>query len=136
MCYFEITMSIYEFQVFLEDTDAIGIVYHSRYLNFMERARTLYFKNKGLDHHGMVLEKKASFVVSKINLSYKKSATLGDVLQVQTEVKEIRGASIVCVQRIYKGLELIVDGQIVLAHVCYSTFKPIAIPHHILVNLI
>ena len=48
-------------RVYLEDTDAGGVVYHANYLKFMERARTEWLRAHGIDHdelreeHGVVL---------------------------------------------------------------------------------
>jgi YbgC/YbaW family acyl-CoA thioester hydrolase len=49
-------MCDYHVRIFLEDTDAGGIVYHAKYLHFLERARSLYLESLGYDHFKMVKE--------------------------------------------------------------------------------
>ena len=55
------------FRVYYEDTDAGGIVYHSNYLKFCERARTEWLRAMGMSQNKM-LEDKEGFVI--VNLCY------------------------------------------------------------------
>lgn len=72
-----------EVKVYLEDTDAQGIVYHANYLKFFERART-----EILDTRGMGLANAQaqglSFVVHEVRIKFHKPARLGDRLTVVT----------------------------------------------------
>ncbi|MDQ1245430.1 MAG: acyl-CoA thioester hydrolase [Campylobacterota bacterium] len=86
-------------RVYYEDTDAGGIVYHSNYLNFCERARSEMFFQKGLSP---VLPN-GHFVAKKLEADYISSAKLGDELEVLTELVEIRAASFVLLQSVFKG---------------------------------
>ena len=36
-------------RVYYQDTDAAGVVFHSTYLNFMERARVEWLRNQGFE---------------------------------------------------------------------------------------
>lgn len=95
------------FQVYVEDTDATGLVYHSRYLNFCERARTRSLSKHNThalaDCHASGLY----FVVSKINAHYIKPLKLNDHFEVTTSIiKKSRSyvdlaQSIICQDEIY-----------------------------------
>ncbi len=121
-------MNTYNVTVFLEDTDGGGIVYHARYLNFMERCRTRFFYHKGIDHAQLITSHTGNFVVNHVEIDFKSPARLGDELIVILDTIEIRGASIVCVQRIIMQEQLLVKATIVLAFVNPQTGKPIRIP--------
>ncbi len=103
-------------RVYYEDTDAGGIVYHSNYLNFCERARSDIFFQKGLSP---VLEG-GHFVAKKIVADYLLSAKLGDVLEVTSELLEIKGASFELLQRVFKEQKKVFELRIVLVYVTFE----------------
>jgi acyl-CoA thioester hydrolase len=121
-------MNKFNVTVFLEDTDAGGIVYHSKYLNFMERCRTSYFYHKGIDHAQLIASGCGHFVVKYVDIDYKQPARLGDELTATVEAINIRGASIVCNQRILKNEQIIVDAKVILAFINPNSGQPIRIP--------
>ena len=84
-------------RVYYEDTDLGGVVYHSKYLNFCERARSELFFKRGLspvfeDYH---------FVVKNIEADFLSFAKLGDILRVDTEILEMKKASLTLLQKIF-----------------------------------
>ena len=87
-----------QIRVYYEDTDAGGIVYHSQYLNFCERARSEVFFSRGMTP---VLES-GHFVARKLVAEYISSAKLGDLLDVRTTLVKMNGASFVLLQTLYK----------------------------------
>lgn len=103
-------------RVYYEDTDAGGIVYHSNYLNFCERARSDIFFKKGLSP---VLEG-GHFVAKRIVADYLLSAKLGDVLEVTSELLEIKGASFELLQRVFKEQKKVFELRIVLVYVTFE----------------
>lgn len=105
-----------QIRVYYEDTDAGGIVYHSNYLNFCERARSDIFFMKGLSP---VLEG-GHFVAKKIVADYLLSAKLGDVLEVSSELLEIKGASFELLQRVFKEQKKVFELRIVLVYVTFE----------------
>lgn len=105
-----------QIRVYYEDTDAGGIVYHSNYLNFCERARSETFFTKGLTP---VLES-GHFVARKLVGEYLLSAKLGDLLEVKTELKKMGGASFVLVQSVYKLEKKIFELEITLAYIDFE----------------
>ncbi|MDD2830057.1 MAG: YbgC/FadM family acyl-CoA thioesterase [Sulfuricurvum sp.] len=99
-------------RVYYEDTDVGGVVYHSNYLNFCERARSeLFFQSSRSP-----ITLNGHFVVKEIKANYLKSAKFGDLLEVKTSLKNIKNASIVMHQRIFRGDELIFEMDVKLVH--------------------
>ena len=105
-----------QIRVYYEDTDLGGVVYHSNYLNFCERARSQAFFDKGLSP---VLES-GHFVARKIVADYFQSARLGDILDVKTELKQMKAASFTLVQSVFKNQEKLFELEITLAYIDFD----------------
>ena len=75
-------------KVYLEDTDAGGVVYHANYLKYMERARTDFIKHYGLERNYM-LEHQQIFLVRKMDIAYHAPAFLDDELEADAAIAEI-----------------------------------------------
>lgn len=103
-------------RVYYEDTDTGGVVYHSIYLNFCERARSNAFFDKGITP---ILDS-GHFVARKVVADYFSSAKLGDLLEVKSSVIKMNGASFVLLQTVYKEDEKIFELQITLAYVTFE----------------
>jgi acyl-CoA thioester hydrolase len=101
-----------QIRVYYEDTDVGGVVYHSNYLNFCERARSELFFQSGRSP----ITASGHFVVKEIKANYLKSAKFGDLLEVKTFLKNVRNASIVMHQRIFRESELIFEMDVKLVH--------------------
>ena len=78
-------------RVYWEDTDAGGVVYHSRYLNFFERARSELLRARGIDQ--MELKETHGFiwVVTEMNVKFRKAAKLDDELDVTADFRWTKG---------------------------------------------
>ncbi len=103
-------------RVYYEDTDAGGIVYHSNYLNFCERARSQLFFDAG---RSPVLEG-GHFVAKHIEADFIKSAKLGDVLEVKTSLQEMKNASFTLLQQVFRDGEKLFEMTIVLVYVGFD----------------
>lgn len=103
-------------RVYYEDTDTGGVVYHSNYLNFCERARSDCFFKLGITPE---LES-GHFVARKLQADYFSVAKLGDILEIKSELFEMKAASFTLIQSIYKEEKKIFELKITLA---YITFK-------------
>ncbi|MGE5501186.1 MAG: YbgC/FadM family acyl-CoA thioesterase [Ignavibacteriales bacterium] len=92
-----------------EDTDAGGIVYHSNYLNFAERARTEMVRAAGISQVDLLAAGHA-FAVRRAEVDFLKPARLDDLLEVESAVTEVGGASLEVrqtVRRLDDGAELV-----------------------------
>lgn len=103
-------------RVYYEDTDTGGVVYHSNYLNFCERARSDAFFQKGLTP---VLEN-GHFVARKVVADYLASARLGDLLDVKNELLEMKAASFTLLQTIYKEDKKLFEMKITLVYITFE----------------
>jgi len=96
-------------RVYWEDTDAGGIVYHSNYLNFAERARTEFVRSLGIRQSDLAAEGFA-FAVAHAEIDFKGSARLDDALEVESRVRRVGGASMEVdqvINRLDDGAELV-----------------------------
>ena len=103
-------------RVYYEDTDMGGVVYHSNYLNFCERARSEAFYEKGMTP---VLEG-GHFVARKVIGNFFLSAKLGDVLEIKTELLKMKAASFILKQYVFRGEEKVFELEIVLAYITFE----------------
>lgn len=128
----------FECRVYFEDTDAGGVVYHSNYLNFYERARTEFLRSLGYEQDDL-LSQNIVFVVRNITVDFKAAARFNALLQVNTRVENLKKASLVFEQKIFspRGSELSCINQAQVKVVCVTadSFKPTAIPAEIFEKL-
>ncbi len=115
-------------RVYYEDTDAGGVVYHSQYLNFMERARTEWLRQFGFTQTYLRENLDVIFVVHSMQIQFKKPARLDDMLVVNTQVLALGYGSFTCLQTILKDTQILIEAQVKIACVNAATFKPQGIP--------
>ncbi len=107
---------IYKTKVYYEDTDAGGIVYYARYLNFIERARTeMIYDHLKLNHKKLRDQFNAIFVVKECNIKYFKSANFEDNLEVKTKVINKSPVRLNLLQEVSRDNEILVTAQVELA---------------------
>ncbi|HCR4016818.1 TPA: tol-pal system-associated acyl-CoA thioesterase [Morganella morganii] len=118
-------------RVYYEDTDAGGVVYHGQYLAFFERARTEMLRERGF-HQQRLLEEQLGFVVRKLTIDYHRPARLDDLLEVRSEITDIRRASLTFTQTLmHKNGTLLCRAEVLVACVNISLMKPVALPESI-----
>ena len=115
-------------RIYFEDTDSGGVVYHSNYLKFMERARTEWLRALGIDQHDLKQKNHIMFVVHHIDIQYKLPARFNDDLIVKSELKDIGSSKIEFRQMIYRNDEMLIDASVDIACIDSEKFKPVRIP--------
>jgi acyl-CoA thioester hydrolase len=110
-------------RIYYEDTDAGGIVYHTNYIKYCERARSEHFFSRGMMPGE---DNKYGFVVRKIDADFLGSARLGDLLEVRTSVEEFKKSSLILLQEIYKEETKLFSMKVMLVYV--EAGKPRRIP--------
>ena len=115
-------------RIYFEDTDSGGVVYHSNYLKFMERARTEWLRSLNLNQADLKKKDKIMFVVAKVYIDYKKAAQFNDALDIETSVDNIGASKVDLTQNIMKNSELYTSAKISIACIHSETFKPQRIP--------
>jgi len=114
-------------RVYIEDTDAGGIVYYVNYLKYLERARTEMLRHIGFDHARM-LRQGVMFVIHSVQVDYKYPAYLDDQLQVATAVIGLGRAQITFQQTIARDGQVLTQAKIKGVCVKKETMKPSGIP--------
>ena len=114
-------------RVYYEDTDAEGIVYHTNYIKYCERARSELFFEKGITPTD---GKNSGFVVRHIDANFLGMASLGDTIEIRHQLIKKRGSSIVLKQAILKKEKKIFEMDITLVFV--RNGKPSRIPKHLI----
>ncbi len=82
---------VWQVRVYFEDTDAGGVVYHARYLNFFERARTEMLRDRGISQTDLREKFGLIWVVHEINVKFRKAARLDDELLVSAQLLWVKG---------------------------------------------
>ncbi len=114
-------------RVYIEDTDAGGIVYYVNYLKFMERARTEFMRSLGYGKTAIFSDDKM-FVVHSANVQYLGVAKLDDELTVTAVPVKVARSNIVFEQLVLRGGELLCRGEIRIACVNRTANRPCAMP--------
>ncbi len=114
-------------RVYYEDTDAGGVVYHARYLHFLERARTEWLRQFGFNQIELK-EQSTVFVVRDMTLKFVKPARLDDLLTVTVEVTAVKNASLQIQQTIFDGQGQKLLAQVTIACLDARQFKPKPLP--------
>lgn len=117
----------HQLRVFIEDTDAGGVVYHANYLKYFERARSEWLRSLGLTQQQFLIEG-VQFVVSRCEVDYIQPARLDDELQASVAILKRGRASIVFQQQLWCDDLLLSQANIKVACVNPTTLKPVALP--------
>jgi len=121
---------VYSFpvRVYFENTDAGGVVYHSEYLKFLERARTEWLRHLGFDHQALAKNHRVVFVVTSAAIDFTRPARLDDTVAVSVRLESLGKVRCVFVQEIRRDDEVLVSAKVTVACVTGENFKPVEIP--------
>lgn len=117
----------YFYQVYLEDTDMMGIVYHANYLKFFERARTDTLRNYGFSLTKLAIDD-TYFAIRSLAIDYQTPARLEDHLKISTEFSIHGGCRLVFLQNMYKATEELLAGLKVDVVCVNGKMKPKRLP--------
>ncbi|HHQ69189.1 MAG TPA: tol-pal system-associated acyl-CoA thioesterase [Halothiobacillaceae bacterium] len=125
---------VWPVRVYYEDTDAGGVVYHSRYLNFMERARTEWLRAAGIEQDQLRKQQGLIFAVSKAALEYRAPARFNEQLLVEISAVSARRVTMNLQQKIINAADqrLLCLAEIQIACVDSRQLRPRAIPQYVL----
>ena len=107
--------STFQCRVYYEDTDLAGIVYYANYLKFIERARSEWVRNLGLDQNVLRKDHGIVFAVRKVEADYLKSAKFDELLLISTELQKKTRVRLNFSQEIYRDSDLIFRANLVIA---------------------
>ena len=124
----------HKLRVYIEDTDAGGIVYYVNYLKFMERARTEFMRTLGYGKD-YIFSADLMFVVRDVAVTYMLPARLDDELEATAKIARVRGAGIVFHQSVRRGEEVLARGEVTVACVDRAQVKPRRLPPEMVAQL-
>ena len=102
-------------RVYFADTDFSGVVYHARYLEFLERGRSDFLRLAGIHHTELADGKhgeKIVWVVRRMELDFRAPARIDDILTIDTRTENISGARIFMAQQIKRGDDVLIDARV------------------------
>ena len=103
-----------KFNVYYEDTDASGRVYHANYLKFLERSRTDLIYKTNYTHEELLKKFDLIFVVKECSISFKKPAFFEDLIKVTSEIDQLSRVKIKFNQNIYRETNLLVQASVLV----------------------
>jgi acyl-CoA thioester hydrolase len=110
-------------RVYYADTDFSGVVYHARYLEFLERGRSDFLRLAGVHHTELadgVHGEKLAWVVRRMEIDFKAPARIDDILTVETRTESVSGARIHMAQVLKRGDEVLVEAKVEAAIISES----------------
>jgi acyl-CoA thioester hydrolase len=102
-------------RVYYADTDFSGVVYHARYLEFLERGRSDYLRLAGVRHTELLQGhrgEKIVWIVRRMEIDFVRPARMDDVLVIDTRTERISGARIFMAQEIRRGDEVLITAKV------------------------
>lgn len=117
-------------QVYYEDTDAGGVVYYANYLKFMERARTEWLRQLGIEQDELRQQENVVFVVTAVQVRYLASARFNERLLITSKIKHAGKARLTFQQEVLhaESNKLLCTGEVDVACLDIERQKPVAIP--------
>jgi len=94
---------IFPIRVYYEDTDMAGLVYYANYLKYIERARSDWVRDLGIDQNAMREKEGVVFAVRRLEAEYLAPAKFDDELEVWTKTRSITGARLILDQRVMRA---------------------------------
>ncbi|EDM24645.1 acyl-CoA thioesterase [Caminibacter mediatlanticus] len=115
-------------RIYYNNTDAGGVVYHTEYIKFCEQARSEVF------FHNNIIFEDDGYVVKELNAKYIKPAKLGDLIEIKTNILEIKNASIKLLQEIFLEKTKIFSMTIILVYIKNNKISKIPQKHLRILN--
>ncbi len=121
---------VWQVRVYYEDTDAGGVVYHSRYLNFFERARTELLRARGIQHEALRQQHNLIWIVLDIQARFLQAAKMDDELLVSAELSWKKGVRQGFRQEMTRKLDgvLVATAELSAALLYADSLKPARMP--------
>ncbi len=111
-------------RVYFEDTDAGGIAYHASYIRWCERGRTDFLRLLGTDSRRLIdgsdSHEPAAFVVRRMNCEFLRPSHMDDIIEVETRVKALGGASVTLLQTVKNAGRSVFEAEVTVVLVAVS----------------
>lgn len=106
-------------RVYYEDTDAAGVVYHSNYLNYCERARTEYLRERGWSVAELAADGTV-FPVVRMEIDFKAPARHDDLLRITTRPLRVGGSSFELRQQVLRERDNTLLAELLVTLACVT----------------
>lgn len=104
-----------EARVYYADTDFSGVVYHARYLEFLERGRVEYLRlvseHLAGDDHSQV-DSRLAWIVRRLQVDFRRPARIDELIIIETRTRNISGARVEMAQTIRRGGDVLIEAQV------------------------
>lgn len=123
----------FSINIYVEDTDFQGFVYHANYIKFFERSRSDFLSSNNISQE-MLRKNNLGFVIKRIEIDYLFPAKLGDILVVKSSVEKKSNARMIFNQKIIlkKDETPICKGLVEVCLINIDTKKPKPLPNDLL----
>lgn len=115
-------------RVYYEDTDLGQVVYYANYLRFIERARSEWLREGGIDQLALMQQDGIAFVARRVNADYLSPARYDDLLDVVSELRGVNGARIALTQRVERAGRTLFAAEVDLVCVAVPSMRPVRVP--------
>jgi acyl-CoA thioester hydrolase len=121
---------VWKVRVYWEDTDAGGVVYHSRYLNFFERARTEWLRSMGVHQAKLAAEENVVFAIRHMDIDFAQAARLDDELDVTVHSVDAGGVRMTFSQEMTRCSDgqQVASAKLTAVSLKADSFKPTRMP--------
>lgn len=119
---------VWPVRVYYEDTDAGGVVYYANYLKFMERARTEWLRQLGVEQDDLRVSDGVLLMVHSLSAKYMQPAKFNEHLSVSVEIKTLSRAKIIFLQTVSLADKALCQAEVTIACVNEATGKPCGFP--------
>ncbi|WP_438721714.1 tol-pal system-associated acyl-CoA thioesterase [Bartonella rochalimae] len=120
-------------RIYVADTDFSGVVYHARYLEFLERGRSEFLRDMGFNNNELLSDsqgEKLFFVIRHMDITFSKPATLDDLLTIKTSLQSIQGARFFMNQIILRNEMTLIKAKVEIALINQEA-KPRRLPKNL-----
>lgn len=129
--YFRDKLFILPIRIYYGDTDLSGVVYHANYLNYMERARSEFFRAVGISKlAGLDDAEPTAWALRKAELEYLRPARFDDLIEIHTSIGAMSGARVDVIQNTVCNGQLLVRGKVQACLITLSG-KPRRVPQDV-----
>jgi acyl-CoA thioester hydrolase len=119
---------IFPVRVYYSDTDAGGIVYHSRYLDMAEHGRSEMLRSIGGTQSDVIKEQRIGIVVRSLNVDYNRPGFLDDLLRVETRITRCEALTVQFHQKIMRDETCLAELKVKAGSISLENGRPVPMP--------
>ncbi|WP_134726235.1 tol-pal system-associated acyl-CoA thioesterase [Paracoccus luteus] len=118
-------------RVYYEDTDLGQVVYYANYLKFIERGRSEYLRQAGIDQARLLADHSLAFVVRRVEADYLRPARFDDLVEVVTTLDEVAGSRLTLTQTVDRDGQTLFSARVTIVCVDLGAMRAHRVPAHV-----